>query len=127
MGLTNMKGDLAELKVAAKFLEKGCYVSYPFGDDTPYDLVVDMNGSLTKIQVKHISDNKGILTVKFDSNTGISYKGKVDYVVIYEPKSDRIFMLNPNEFNSNSVRLRIEKTKNNQSKNVIFADDYLLK
>lgn len=46
---TNRKGDIAELAVAQKFLELGYYVSFPFGDDSPYDLIVDMNGELKRV------------------------------------------------------------------------------
>lgn len=125
MGKTNMKGDLAEMRVGAKFLEKGWYVSYPFGDDAPYDLIVDMEGVLNKVQVKHVTGKDGILKVRMKSNTGIPYKGKVDYIAIYEPISEGVYLVNPNEFdNLQMIILRLEKPKNNQTKGVIMAEQY---
>lgn len=125
MGLTNMKGDLAELKVAAKFLEKGWYVSYPFGDDTPYDLIVDVDGSLMKVQVKHIIERNKTLTVKLVSNTGVTYKEKVDLIAIYEPKNEEVYLIDPKKFESDTiVTLRLEKSKNNQTKGIIMAENY---
>ena len=47
------KGNLGEIKVASEFIKYGCMVSFPFGDNARYDLVVDMNGELKKVQVKY--------------------------------------------------------------------------
>ncbi len=49
---TKLKGDLAEQAVTLKALELGWEVLRPVGDRLPYDLVLDVNGTLVKVQVK---------------------------------------------------------------------------
>jgi PD-(D/E)XK endonuclease len=48
---TKLKGDVAEQTVILESLKKGWGVSRPVGDRMPYDLVVDINGKLVKVQV----------------------------------------------------------------------------
>lgn len=49
---TKQTGDIAEAKVLTRLLELGYNVLKPFGDNLPYDLVVDNNGKFIRIQVK---------------------------------------------------------------------------
>jgi hypothetical protein len=53
MASLKQKGDLAELKVAADLMERGCRISIPFGEDCDYDLIADYEGRLHRVQVKH--------------------------------------------------------------------------
>lgn len=46
MASLKQKGDLAELKVAADLLRRGCRLSIPFGEDCDYDLIADFEGRL---------------------------------------------------------------------------------
>ena len=50
--ITKQKGDIAEQAVILKALEMGWEVLRPIGDRLPYDLVIDIEGKLIKIQVK---------------------------------------------------------------------------
>jgi hypothetical protein len=49
---TKLKGDIAEQAVVLAALEKGWGVLQPLGDRLPYDLVLDIEGRLVRIQVK---------------------------------------------------------------------------
>lgn len=49
---TKLKGDIAEHSVVLYALKQGWGVSKPYGDRLPYDLVLDVDGLLIKIQVK---------------------------------------------------------------------------
>ena len=49
---TKLKGDLAEQAVILAALRHGWEVLRPIGDRLPYDLVLDVNSNLIKIQVK---------------------------------------------------------------------------
>jgi hypothetical protein len=48
-------GVLGEHLAAAAFTAAGCRVSIPVGHDVPYDMIVDANGMLLRIQVKTTS------------------------------------------------------------------------
>lgn len=124
---TNRKGDIAELAVAKKFLELGCWVSYPFGDDAPYDLIVDNGKDLIKVQVKHLKPLNNTLRFSLHSDSGKPYKEIIDMMVGYNPDNDKLYAINPKDFNSKiSVSLKLNKPKNNQSKGVNLAENYLL-
>ena len=125
MGKTNIKGDLGELMVGAKCLEKGWFISYPFGDDTAYDIIIDIEGVLHKTQVKHVKPTNNTLRVRLKSSTGKPYKENVDLIAIYRSDSSDVYLLNPNDFeNESDVFIRLEKPKNNQSKGIIMAEQY---
>lgn len=50
--LSKQKGDLTELQCITAFYELGYIVSIPYGENSRYDLIADINGRLIKIQVK---------------------------------------------------------------------------
>ena len=49
---TKQKGDISEAMVLAELLKHNYDVLIPFGDRLPYDIGVDINSKLIKIQVK---------------------------------------------------------------------------
>lgn len=49
---TQFKGDITELQVSAYFLKLGYIVSKPLTQDSKYDLIVDKDHKLLRIQVK---------------------------------------------------------------------------
>jgi hypothetical protein len=46
------RGELAEARFVAKALSLGFSVSRPFGDNQPYDFILEYNRRLTRVQVK---------------------------------------------------------------------------
>ncbi len=49
---TKIKGDVAEQAAILEALKRGWGVLKPIGDRLPYDLVLDVDGTLVKVQVK---------------------------------------------------------------------------
>ena len=49
---TKLKGDVAEQAAVFHALKRGWGVLQPIGDRLPYDLVLDVRGTLVKVQVK---------------------------------------------------------------------------
>lgn len=49
---TKLKADIAESAVITELLKRGFRVLRPIGDRLPYDLALDLNGKLIRIQVK---------------------------------------------------------------------------
>lgn len=50
---TKLKADIAESAVITELLTRGHNVLCPVGDRLSYDIAVDINGRLIRIQVKH--------------------------------------------------------------------------
>ena len=55
---TKLKSDIAESAVSTELLSRGFNVLKPVGDRLPYDIAVDVNSNLIRIQVKHAWYNK---------------------------------------------------------------------
>jgi len=49
---TKLKADIAEAAVTTELLKRGFRVLQPVGDRLPYDLAVDFNGALMRVQIK---------------------------------------------------------------------------
>ena len=97
---TNHKGDITEVECILSFLKLGFKVSIPYGEDTKYDLILDVGNKLFKVQCKTSKEIK--------SSRG--FNGKC-YVV-------------PVNLCHNERTLRFDVPANNQLKNVLFAQDY---
>lgn len=64
MALTKLKGDLAELKVAAHLLELGYRIAIPYGEDWDYDLILIRGEAFERVQVKHTTSDGQVAHVR---------------------------------------------------------------
>src|SRR5215218_7961527 len=99
-GFAEAKGDLAELKVAADLIDRGCRLSIPFGEDCDYDLIADYEGRLHRVQVKHVRSDGRIILVRCRSHSLTNGKVRVvkyytaamvDWIAVYDCTSERCF------------------------------------
>jgi PD-(D/E)XK endonuclease len=136
MALLKRKGDLAELKVAADLLERGCQLSIPFGEDCNYDLIADAGPVLHRIQVKYTESNGEIVLIRCRSHS--LTKGKirhtkhytaetVDWIAVYDRTTDRCYYCPSSELGSGrcELSLRLVPARNGQRIGVRDADDYI--
>jgi len=126
MGLTNIKGDIAELAVAKRFLELGYWVSLPFGDDAPYDLIIDKNGVFKRVQVKYIKPYNDTIKFRMLSNSGRDYRKTVDIMVGYNSDNGDCYLIDMSDDISETLSLKLNKPKNNQTKGINLAENYKL-
>lgn len=61
---TQHKGDIAVAKAIAYFTSSGYDVSIPLTESAPYDLIVDANEALARVQVKYCSAKNRILDLR---------------------------------------------------------------
>lgn len=134
------KGNIGETKLIYELTKRGLQVSIPVGDNAPYDLVVEINNKLYKLQVKY-SDEKeqnGSISspicsknLKIKSmkayNKAKTYKDYIDLIAIYYKAWDEVVIIPFEEIKNNlNICFRKEKTKNNQSKNIHYIQDYTI-
>lgn len=133
--LNKQKGNLGEAKCLAKMVELGVPVSLPFGDNERYDLIIDHNGKLERIQVKYSSyqESEGSIIFKVSSSTNhttnkhlTTYENDVDAFLLYNALTDEVYYV-PIEVigNKKTITLRMAPSKNGQNKNCLFTKDYL--
>lgn len=133
---TKYLGNLTELQCITRFYELGYPVSIPYGDSEKYDMIIDVNGKLYRLQCKHanphINENNDIdyITIKTCWQTGYTKNSSnkrhlyseedCDYFVThYEGKNYLI----PVDECSTMKTLRIVMPKNGQTKGITFLKD----
>jgi hypothetical protein len=129
---TKQKGNLTELQCLTAFVEQGCGVSIPYGDNSKYDFIADIDGRLFKIQVK-TSSLKDENAIYFSCRTThVNCKGvkneryneeDIDFFATYWEGKCYIV---PIKECSVTKTLRFAPPKNGHTTNVSFAQDYLL-
>ena len=105
-------GEISEINVLARLVTLGFVCSKPFGDNAPYDLIVDTGHKLVKLQVKTTWHRDDAITIKFSRvriNTKKNYTkfyalSEVDYFAAYDKESDRVFIIKNSGLKSISLR-----------------------
>ena len=120
------KGDLAELKVAADLIDRGCRISIPFGEECNYDLIADYEGRLHRVQVKYTRSDGRVVVIRCRSHS--LTKGKVratklytaamiDWIAVYDCTSERCYYCPSQELGAegrNILHLRLRPALNGQ-------------
>lgn len=135
-------GDIGEDQVLLAFLKKGYHVSIPFDDNSPYDLVVDIEGKLKKVQCKYASmkENGSIPIYRYSTTRRSNSKKEddsvfikntyndIDFIAAYCPDTDKVYLVPLHSFEDKLIlTLRITPPANGVTKGVNFASDYELK
>ena len=114
------KGNLTELQCLVAFAEQGLKVSIPYGENCRYDFILDIKGTLLKIQCKTSSlKEEGVYKFQTSSSrantkgmTRISYeKEDVDYFCTFI--NEKCYLIPFDETASREKVLRFVPPKNN--------------
>lgn len=133
MELTSkQKGNLTEMQCLAAFMANGCGVSIPYGDNSKYDFIADVDGRLLKIQVKTASQ-KDETAIKFSCRTthvncaGVKNERytvtDIDYFATYW--NNKCYLIPVTECSTDKT-LRFEYPKNGQKQGIVLAQNYEL-
>ena len=131
---TLTSGDVTELKCILAFEERGYYTSIPFSGSCRYDVVVDVEGKLLRIQCKtshYYKEDKTSFefsTVRSTTNTQktTKYKYSKDEIDYFYTHFNGYDFLIPVEETSHNKILRLLPPKNGQIEQINIAQDYLL-
>ena len=137
MNDTKIKGNLTELECMIAFIRLGYNVSIPFGEDSRYDFIVDINNKLYKIQCKSCSeiiDNGEVVAIHFktvrQSGSAASNWKRTKYteeeIDYFATSYNGKCYIVPMQECSNEKTLRIKPPKNNQVKGINFLTKYEL-
>ena len=133
MDNTLIRGDINELQCILDFQKRGYYCSIPFSGSCRYDLIVDINDKLYKIQCKasSYSEDEGVLKMSATRSTTntqrtIKYtysENEVDY--FYTSWKEYGFLIPINEVSTEKY-LRAKPPKNGIQSTMSIASDYLM-
>ena len=130
-------GNLTELQCITRFYELGYSVSVPYGDSEKYDMILDCNGKLLKLQCKHAKefyDGEELSYLKMKTAWQSGYtknsayhtnkytEDEIDYFVTFFQGKN--YLIPVNECSTEKV-LRILPPKNGQTKGVSFLVNYV--
>ena len=133
---TKRIGTIGEAAIVYRFTKLGFRVSIPFGENSPYDLIVESpDGRLFRIQVKTGRIRSGALLFSAVSShwhrgrPASRYDGKIDAFVIYSPCDGRCYLIGVNDaaVRGDHGYLRIEPARNNMQIGIHWASVYLIK
>ena len=126
-------GTQTQLQCIAYLHNLGCDISEPIGDNSRYDFIMDVCGSLYKVQSKTMeisSDASYMLKCRSVYTNSkrtkiVGYeKGSIDYFCTMI--LGKCYLVSLDDLNGQMyICLRTEKTKNGQKKNVHYAEEYL--
>lgn len=132
---TKKLGNLTELQCMTYLYGLGYSISIPFGNADKYDLILDIDNKLYKIQIKHsleyVDSNGEIEYIKFNctwqshNTTGYNrnkyQKNEVDFFATFY--NGQCYLVPVSECSMQKI-LRIKPPKNNQRKGINFLEDY---
>ena len=129
---TKSTGNKAEIVIISDFIKNDIPVSLPFGDNQPYDIVIDTKDGFKSVQVKHGIFKNGVVVADVRKRIGssrigyVTYDDLVDYIAIWCEYLNKCYLLSMKECdNKTNIYLRVDKPKNNPCISTItWAKDY---
>lgn len=135
---TKELGNLTELQCITKLYELGCAVSIPYGNSEKYDVIIEWDNKLYKVQIKHANVHLDSLQEVDYISLKCTWEGHnrsgytrnlytandIDFfATFYE---NECYLIPQSECSTQKL-LRIKTPKNNQVKGVSFLMNYKAK
>ena len=132
---SNRKGNIAEAAIALHAAWLGIPVFRPLNEHGRYDLVMELDDRLWRVQCKWASRVEDVIPIRFTSHRR-GPKGfvrrpytedEIDAVAAYCPELDETYFLPMDVVGERTqLQLRLNKAKNGQRAALHFATDYEL-
>ena len=121
---TKLKADIAESAVITVLLKRGFRVLKPVGDRLPYDLALDVDGKLLRVQVKSAwyyngsytvdtrrtkTNRRRMLRLRYDEND-------FDFAIVYIDRLETFYVIPISEFSAYKSGISLVETKKRQRK-----------
>lgn len=123
------KGTIVEYQCALYLMSLGHTVSTPIGDFAPYDLIVDIEHNLFKVQCKYPEYNRGAISINCTTNINTRTRletrnySRHDVDIFATYYEDKCYLV-PFDEVSRYFSLRFENTGNSSNLNVHWAENY---
>ncbi len=94
--MTQRKGDIAVAQATATFTRLGMDVLFPLTESAAYDLVVDKDGKLYRVQVRYCADKEVGLRRIHSNSKGYVVKriarNSFDWLYVYRPSGEEFLL-----------------------------------
>jgi hypothetical protein len=124
---------LASGQITAALARRGKLLLLPIGDHLRYDLAVDEEGTILRIQCKTGWLRNGVIrfaTCSIDSRSQKgkclrrSYRGEIELFGVYCPDNGKCYMAPVGNASRFQCHLRIDPQRNQQKTHLMWAEDY---
>jgi hypothetical protein len=120
----------AELRFASELTRKGWSIFFPYGEDSPIDILAYKNRQFIKIQVKSTKEKNGAIICKLRSTNNWQNKKykkeEIDFFGFYDKNSKRGYLIPIKDVeNMSEIKIRTKEPKNNQKKKIRYAKQYI--
>lgn len=131
--MSTIKGDISEAALTLAFLQRGYEVLEPVSSSSRYDLVIDRGNGFERVQCKTGRLKKGVIRFYTCSSSGGNttkgvvrkhYRTDADLFGVYVPETGQCFLIPVADVPITEASLRMEASKNGQTKNIIYGDKY---
>lgn len=128
-------GDKSEAIIFCELVKRNFTVLKPWGDNRKYDFVVDIGkGVFQRIQSKTGYIENGVIrftprsvTTENGKTKTVSYsKDDIDFFMVYCRDNDKIYCISIEDCPKDTCFLRLEPSKNGQTKGIRMANDFEL-
>jgi hypothetical protein len=129
-------GDRTTLAVMLALRERGFAVFVPFGENTRYDLAIDDDVSLSRVQCKTGRLRQGVVRFKACSSyahhanpasRARDYLGQIDYFAVFCPETNCVYLVPIDEVPLRwNGTLRVDPSRNGQRREIRNAADYIV-
>lgn len=112
------KGIIVEATFKLMALQRGWTISQPFGDNAPYDFIVDNGSSLLRVQCKHLQKNNNTYKLPVHSRVGakrlgsLSYKGRVDFMFGFNLEDEVHVWVNIEDCGISEITFKVDPSRN---------------
>lgn len=123
-------GNRTEAVLLSSLVQAGYTVSVPFGDGHRYDLIVDGDDGLQRVQCKTGRIRKDVLRFHCQDRTtaaGTNYRGHVDLFAVWCPENATAYLIPVEAMPIGVAHLRLAPARNGQRAGVHWAADYELR
>jgi hypothetical protein len=129
----SQRGAIAEAAITLAAVELGLPVLVPIGDGRRYDLAIELEPRLLRVQCKLAQHLAGVLSVPAATcrytprgYVRTSYNAReIDSVGAYSRELRRCFLIPVDEVSGRrAMYLRLDPTRNNQAERIRWASDY---
>jgi hypothetical protein len=131
----SQKGAVAEAAITAAAIQLGLVVLRPLCEGRRYDLMIDLDPALLRVQCKLARRVGGVLSVNLQTSrhtpkgyVRTSYTAsEIDAVAVYAQHLNACFLMPIDQVaGRRAIHLRLEPTRNNQATGIKWARDYEL-
>jgi hypothetical protein len=131
-------GEKSEIRFISQCVLNEWIVLTPWGDSERYDIVIDRGDGLETVQIKTGRLDKGSIRFslcslhyhtkkgQFENHYRKSYDNQVDFFGVYCHELDKCYLIPMKELEGLKSEgcLRVEPTKNNQTKTIRLAEEF---